>query len=116
MRSPSSVCNTSVGVEDLCHIWVPFFNELLEHGNLANLFEGEDFVLFVAIDSQTSRVIASVFKTRETLEVLANADRSAAKEATLRTVDKGFNDVFTILLHQVIDVPEDSTVQTSVSV
>ena len=116
MRSPSSVCNTSVGVEDLRHVWVLFFDELLKLGNLPNLFESEDFILLVAIDSQTCRIIASVLEAREALDVSADACGFGANEAPLRTVDKGFDDVLAILLHQVIDVPKDSTTETSSSV
>lgn len=50
MRSPSSVCNTSVRVEDFGHIWVLVFDELLELGDLADLLESKHFVLLVAID------------------------------------------------------------------
>ena len=72
MSGPSSVCDTGMGVKDLGHVRVLFFDELLELGNLANLFEGKDFILLVAVNSQTCRVIASIFKTRETLHVSAD--------------------------------------------
>ncbi len=51
MCSPSSVCNASVRIENLGQIWVLLFDELLEPGDLANLFESENFILFIAINS-----------------------------------------------------------------
>jgi hypothetical protein len=60
MRSPSSVSNASMRIKDLVHVDAGVGNELLELGHLADLLEGEDFILLVSIDSQTSRVVASV--------------------------------------------------------
>ena len=49
-------------VEHFGHIDAGLGDELLELDDLAHFLEGEDLVLLVAIDSQTRRVIASVFK------------------------------------------------------
>ena len=48
--SPSSVCNTSVRVEDLLQIRAGLLDELLELGYLADLLEGHHFILLVTVD------------------------------------------------------------------
>lgn len=50
MCRPPCVGNTSVRVKDLGHVWVAFFDELLELSHLADLFECKDLILLVAID------------------------------------------------------------------
>ena len=84
MGGPSGVCNTCVGIKDLGHIWLLFVDELPQLGNLANLLERKDFILLVSIYRKTGRVISSVFESRE-------------------AIDKSVNDVFAVLLNQVID-------------
>ena len=54
---PSCVCNTSVRVKDLGQVWLFLVDELLEFGNLPNLFVCKHLVLFVPIDSKASRVL-----------------------------------------------------------
>ena len=61
MSCPASVCNASMGVKDFGHIGLRVGNELLELGHLAHLLECKDLVLLVTVDSQTGRVVASVF-------------------------------------------------------
>lgn len=63
---PSRVSNSGVVIEDLCEVWLLLLDQLLELGDLANLFEGEDLPLLVAIDGQACRVVASVFEARKT--------------------------------------------------
>ena len=63
MCSPTCVCNSSMRVKDFSHVWVALGDELLELGNLANLFESKDFVFLVAVDGETCRIISSVFQT-----------------------------------------------------
>lgn len=58
--------DTSVRVKKLGHVRVLFFDELLELGNLAYFFECKDFIFLITVDSQTCRVISSIFQTRET--------------------------------------------------
>ncbi|KXT02277.1 hypothetical protein AC579_8322 [Pseudocercospora musae] len=60
---PSGVCDSCVVVEKLGEIWLLLVDQLLELGNLAHLFEGEDLILPVAIDGQTGGVIATVFES-----------------------------------------------------
>jgi hypothetical protein len=91
MGSPSGVCNTCVGIEDLCEIWFLILDELLQLCHLANLFKSKHFILLVAIHSKTCRVVSSIFQSRE-------------------TVDKSVNYVAAVFLHQVINVSEDATV------
>jgi hypothetical protein len=66
--SPAGVCNAGVRVEDLLKIDVGLVDELLELGDLANLLEGKNLLLLVAIDGQTGRIVATVLETRETCE------------------------------------------------
>ena len=65
---PSCVCNASVRIEDLSQVGLLLLDELLQLGNLAHLFEGQDLVLLVAIYSQTGRVIATVLQAGETID------------------------------------------------
>lgn len=48
--SPSSVCNTSMRIEDLGHVGARVVDELSELGDLAHLFEREDFISLVTVD------------------------------------------------------------------
>lgn len=58
--------NTSVRLKGLCQIRLALFNELLQFGNLPNFFECTNFILLVAVNGKACRVIASVFKPRQT--------------------------------------------------
>ena len=51
--SPAGVCNASMAVKHLCHVWLRFGDKLFELGNFADLLEGEDFIFLVAVDSET---------------------------------------------------------------
>ena len=66
MGSPAGVCDTAVRVEDLGHVDIGLVNQLPQLGDLADLLEGNDLVLLVAIDGETGGVIATVFETRKT--------------------------------------------------
>jgi hypothetical protein len=55
-----------VVVKDLGHVGRLGLDELLQLGDLANLLEGKDLVLLVAIDGNTGGVVATVFETGET--------------------------------------------------
>jgi hypothetical protein len=66
VSSPSCVCNTSVGIEDLVKIWLLLLDELLQFCNFANLLECKDLVLLVSIDGKTSRIVTTVFETGKT--------------------------------------------------
>jgi hypothetical protein len=57
---PSGVRNTGVRVEDLVEVEVLLVDELLERGDLADLLDGKDLVLLVAIDGETGGVVAAV--------------------------------------------------------
>ena len=61
VSGPSGVRNTGVIVEDLAKVRLLRGNQLLELCDLADLFEREDLSLLIAVDGQTSGVIASVF-------------------------------------------------------
>ena len=57
---PSGVRNTGVRVEDLVEVEVLLLDELLEGGNFADLLDGVDLVLLVAIDGETGGIVAAV--------------------------------------------------------
>jgi len=57
---PSSVGNADVRVEDLGLIHAGLGDELLQRGDLADLLDGKDLILLVAVDGQTGRVVAAV--------------------------------------------------------
>ena len=63
---PSGVFNAAVRVEALLKVDLLGADELLELGDLANLLEGKDLVLLVAIDGNTGGVVAAVLETGET--------------------------------------------------
>ena len=63
MGGPTRVCDTSMRVEDLCHVQSRLVDELLELCDFPNLFEGIDLVLFVAVDGQAGGIIPTVFET-----------------------------------------------------
>jgi hypothetical protein len=54
-----------MGHEFLVHVDVLFIDQFPQCGDFADLFEEIDFVLAVAVDSHSSRIIAAVFKTLE---------------------------------------------------
>ena len=60
MGGPSGVRNTGVRVEDLVEVEVLLLDELLEGGNFADLLDGVDLVLLVAIDGETGGIVAAV--------------------------------------------------------
>jgi hypothetical protein len=53
-------------IERLVQVNIGLGNKLLELGNLANFFEGEDFILLVAIDGKSCRIIATILEAGET--------------------------------------------------
>lgn len=66
MGSPACVRNTGVRFKRLGEVGFGFFNELFQLGNFSDFFESTDFVLLVAVDCKTCRIISPVFKPRET--------------------------------------------------
>lgn len=65
---PASVGDTSVGVKDLLLVDIASADQVLQLVDLADLFEGMDLLFLVAIDGQTSGIISTILKPRETLE------------------------------------------------
>lgn len=61
MSSPTSVSNASMRVKDLGHVDTRLVNELSQLGHLANLLEGEDLILLVAVHGQAGGVVTTVF-------------------------------------------------------
>ena len=91
---PSGVRDACVRVEDLGEIWLLILDELLQFCNLADLLECKDLVLLVAINRQTCGIIATVFESRE-------------------TIDEGIENELPVLLDQVVDVSENTTVMAN---
>ena len=89
MSCPSGVCNTGVGIEDLCEIWLLVLDELLQLCNLANFLERKYFILLITIHGETCRIVSSIFESGE-------------------AVDKCVNYVATVFLNQIVDVAKDS--------
>jgi hypothetical protein len=63
--SPSSMRNTSMCHELPVHIDVLLIDQFPQSRDLADLLEKVDFVLAIAIDGHTGRVISTVFETLE---------------------------------------------------
>lgn len=61
MGGPSSVCNTSMRIEDLGHVDTRAVDEFSKFGNFAHLFECKHFISLVTIDRKTGGVVASIF-------------------------------------------------------
>lgn len=84
--------NASVRVEDLGLVCVGLGDELLELGDLANFFEGKDFILLVSVDSQTGTVVAPVFEPgsgRSWVSRRHSRDTSAPRELTCSSHSRG---------------------------
>lgn len=65
MGGPASMSNSSMRIECLGEVWLGFGDKFLQLFDLADLLEGKDLVLLVAVDGETSRVITTIFETRE---------------------------------------------------
>jgi hypothetical protein len=116
--SPAGVCDTSVRIEDLGQIGLGLLNELLELDHLANLLVSKHLILLVSVDSETGRVIATVFEAGEACwggtqisiwELSGHGQAVRAGQEQELTIDEGVEDVFPVSLHQVVDVSENST-------
>jgi hypothetical protein len=60
------VGNTGVRVKDLLEIDLGLVDKLPQFGHLADLLEGQDLMLLVAVDGETGRVITTVLEAGET--------------------------------------------------
>jgi hypothetical protein len=106
-----------VVVEDGGHVGSLIRDELLQLGDLADLLEGEDLISLVTVDGDTGGVVSSVFETGETWREMVSADCRGRRGGGLRrklTVYECVNNEATVLLHEVVDVPENTTVLLSV--
>ena len=65
VSSPTGVRDTSMRLEGLGHVICALIDEFLQLGHLADFLECADFIFLVAIDGQTSRVVATVFQPGE---------------------------------------------------
>jgi len=66
MSSPSSVCNRDLGNKDLVKVDRRRSDLLAETGDFADFLEKDDFTRFIAISTETSRVVTTVLFTSET--------------------------------------------------
>ena len=90
MSGPTGVGNAGMGIKDLGGVWVALGNELAQTDDLADLLEGEDLVLAIAVDSQAGGVVATVLESGETIQ-------------------QGVDDMATIPLDEVIDIAKNAT-------
>lgn len=65
MSGPSSVGDSGMRVEDFGEIRLGLFDELLQFRDFADLLEGKDLALLVAIYGETSGIVSSVLKSRK---------------------------------------------------
>jgi hypothetical protein len=91
VSGPAGVCNAGMAVKDLGQVDVRGIDELAELGDLANLLEGNDLVLLVAVDAETGRVVTAVFEAGQ-------------------AIDERVENVLAVAFDQVVDVTQDSTV------
>lgn len=112
MGSPAGMSNASMGVIDLGEVGLGLCNQLLQLGDFAHLLEGKDLILLVAVNSETGRVVATVFQTRQALFLLDQDTKLMGRSK--HTVDQGVENELAVLLHQVVDVSEDATEGQSV--
>lgn len=90
MGSPAGVGNTGMGVKGLGGIGIAFGDEMAETVDLADFFESQDFIFAVAVDSETGRIVASIFQPGE-------------------TVKQGIDNMLAILLDEIVDVAKNAT-------
>lgn len=114
VSSPPCVCNTSVGVESFLVVWLALRNELLQLRNLANLLVSRYFLLLVAINGQTRRIVASVFESRETCkkkkgQITVQKRHGFDRAKRVLTIKKSVEDEPAVPLDEVVDVAENST-------
>jgi hypothetical protein len=62
VRGPSSVGNTGVRNEFPVHIDMLFIDKLSQCRYFSNLFEKVDFVLRVAVNGHSSRIVSTIFE------------------------------------------------------
>lgn len=89
---PSGVCNTGVRVEDLGEVWLLLLDQGLQLGDLADLLEGKDLILLISVYGETRRIVATVLQPGE-------------------AIDERVENVLPVLLHQVVDVAKNATVE-----
>lgn len=59
---PAGVGDSSMGIENLCHIRLRSVDGLLQLGDLSDGLESDNLVLLVSIDCQAGGVVATVFE------------------------------------------------------
>ena len=65
VRCPSSVRNPRMSHEFFVHVDVLLIDQFSQRSDFADLFEEINFILAVAVDGHTSRIVATVFETLE---------------------------------------------------
>ncbi len=62
VRGPPRMSDAGVRLEELGQVELPPIDELSQFGHLADLLEGKDLILLVAIDRKTGRVISTILQ------------------------------------------------------
>jgi len=65
MSSPASVCDGNLGYEGLVDIYRGCSDLFAQTGDFSDFFEEEEFTGFVTVDTQSSRVVASILLARK---------------------------------------------------
>ena len=69
MSGPTSVRDTSMRLEGFGQVGLALINEFPKLSNLSHFLESTNFILLIAIYGETRRVVASVFKARESFDM-----------------------------------------------
>lgn len=115
VRCPSGVCNCSVRNKCCFEVRLGIRNQLLKLVDLADLFKRENLVLLVTVNGATGRVVATVLKAMETFKHKASAGArwlsgyTCTKASGKPTIDQGIEDVFPVLLYEIVDIAKNST-------
>lgn len=85
MGSPTGVRDTGMGVKGLGHVESSLVDQLPQLGNLADLLEGKNLILLVAIDGKAGRIVATVLETRQPCRT--KKPRLASKFSSMQRAD-----------------------------
>lgn len=106
MGCPSSVRDTGMGHELPVHVDVLFVDQLSQRGNLSHLLEKVYFILAVAVNGHSSRVISSILKPLKSY-TSTHAGRHG------NTINQHFDHISSRLLNKIIYITDDSTTRAT---
>jgi len=104
--SPSSMRDSGMGHEFLVHVDVLFIDQFPQCGDFADLFEEIDFILAVAVDGHSSRIIATVFKTLESCTCQHTIEAGGRGS----TIEQDLDDIYSAFLNKIVDITDNSTI------